>query len=97
MSHLDVVRAWKDEEYRLSLSEAERAALPNHPAGLIELSDGDLFEVAGGTTTEPCLTVAVTALTVAVSVAATNGFSCWPGCQRTLNSGTCRQSTIGCC
>ncbi len=45
---LNIVRAWKDEAYRHSLSEAEQAALPLHPAGLVELTDGELAEVAGG-------------------------------------------------
>ncbi len=48
MSKIDIIRAWKDEEYRLSLSDAERAKLPEHPAGLIELTDADLNMVAGG-------------------------------------------------
>lgn len=48
MSHVDVIRAWKDEEYRLSLSEKERAALPANPAGLIELTAADLEKVVGG-------------------------------------------------
>ena len=48
MSHLDIIRAWKDPEYRRSLSEAELASLPGHPAGLIELSDTDLDAIAGG-------------------------------------------------
>jgi mersacidin/lichenicidin family type 2 lantibiotic len=48
MLHPDIIRAWKDEDYRLSLSEAERTALPAHPAGLIELVDSDLDAVAGG-------------------------------------------------
>jgi mersacidin/lichenicidin family type 2 lantibiotic len=48
MSHLDIIRSWKDEEYRLSLSEAERALLPAHPAGLMELTDAQLDTVAGG-------------------------------------------------
>ena len=48
MSNLDVIRAWKDAEYRNSLSEAERAQLPLHPAGLIELSDVELDAAAGG-------------------------------------------------
>jgi mersacidin/lichenicidin family type 2 lantibiotic len=48
MSHLNVVRAWKDEEYRLSLNDTERALLPAHPAGLIQLTDGDLEAVVGG-------------------------------------------------
>jgi mersacidin/lichenicidin family type 2 lantibiotic len=42
MSRQDIIRAWKDEEYRESLSEAERARLPEHPAGLIELADAEL-------------------------------------------------------
>jgi mersacidin/lichenicidin family type 2 lantibiotic len=48
MAQLDIIRAWKDEEYRLSLSEAERALLPAHPAGLIELTDAQLGAVEGG-------------------------------------------------
>jgi mersacidin/lichenicidin family type 2 lantibiotic len=48
MSHQDIIRAWKDEEYRNSLSDAERAQLPEHPAGLIELPDEELDAVAGG-------------------------------------------------
>jgi mersacidin/lichenicidin family type 2 lantibiotic len=47
MSDLNIIRAWKDAEYRQSLSPAERALLPEHPAGLIELSDADL-NAAGG-------------------------------------------------
>lgn len=37
-----IIRAWKDEEYRMSLSEAELALLPEHPSGLIEISEGEL-------------------------------------------------------
>ncbi len=48
MSKKDIIRAWKDEEYRLSLSKAEREKLPEHPAGLIELTDVELNMVAGG-------------------------------------------------
>ena len=39
MSHRDIIRAWKDAEFRSSLSEAERAMLPANPAGAIELAD----------------------------------------------------------
>lgn len=52
MSKIDIVRAWKDEEYRESLSDAERALLPEHPAGIIELPDADLEDVSGGYSTE---------------------------------------------
>lgn len=37
-----IIRAWKDEEYRISLSQIELALLPEHPSGVIELSDDDL-------------------------------------------------------
>jgi mersacidin/lichenicidin family type 2 lantibiotic len=43
-----VIRAWKDEEYRASLTEQERALLPEHPAGINELSDAELEQLAGG-------------------------------------------------
>jgi mersacidin/lichenicidin family type 2 lantibiotic len=48
MSHVNVIRAWKDEEYRLSLGEAERALLPAHPAGLVELNEKDMAHIDGG-------------------------------------------------
>ena len=48
MSNQDIIRAWKDEDYRLSLSEAERALLPEHPAGLIELAGAEMDGVEGG-------------------------------------------------
>lgn len=44
----EIIRGWKDPRYRARLSEAERTALPEHPAGLIELSDPELNEVVGG-------------------------------------------------
>jgi mersacidin/lichenicidin family type 2 lantibiotic len=48
MSNQNVIRAWRDEEYRSGLSEAEKAQLPANPAGLIELSDAELSGVSGG-------------------------------------------------
>jgi mersacidin/lichenicidin family type 2 lantibiotic len=47
MSEVDVVRAWKDADFRAGLSEAELAQLPANPAGLIELSDADLMPAMG--------------------------------------------------
>ncbi len=44
----DTVRAWKNEAYRLSLSEEERNLLPESPVGECELSDADLEAVHGG-------------------------------------------------
>jgi mersacidin/lichenicidin family type 2 lantibiotic len=46
---LDIVRAWKDESYRASLSEEQLALLPINPIGEVELSDSDLAGVFGGT------------------------------------------------
>ena len=56
MSTLDVIRGWKDEDYRRSLSQEQRAMLPEHPAGVIELSDEEL-DVAGGLFTTILITV----------------------------------------
>ena len=47
MSHVDIIHARKDEEYRPSLSDAECALLPDKPAGLIELTEAELGAVAG--------------------------------------------------
>ena len=73
MSHEDIVRAWKDAEYRQSLSAEEQALLPEHPAGAIELTDEELHQVAGGGTTPfncpqpqttmPVIVCAITTLT----------------------------------
>ncbi len=48
MAQVDIIRAWKDEEYFLSLTEEQRAALPANPAALIDVSDNDLRSVFGG-------------------------------------------------
>ena len=87
MSQRDViVRAWRDPEYRASMSEAERSLVPDHPAGAIELSDADLTNSAGGTDT--CWMCWVT-----LSIA----FSAWSECKDSLLHGTCSGWSIGCC
>jgi mersacidin/lichenicidin family type 2 lantibiotic len=43
-----LIRVWKDEEYRLGLSEADLAGLAANPAGSIELTDAELDVVEGG-------------------------------------------------
>ena len=48
MSKLDIVRAWKDEEYVNSLTDMQRAMVPQNPAGIIELTDEDLHGAGGG-------------------------------------------------
>jgi mersacidin/lichenicidin family type 2 lantibiotic len=54
MNPRDIVRAWKDPKFRAGLSEAEIAALPANPAGLVEVNEDDLKNVAGGTDTTYC-------------------------------------------
>ncbi len=44
---LDIIRAWKDETYRGSLSQEQQAQLPANPAGELELSDAELQSVHG--------------------------------------------------
>ena len=44
MSKIDVIRAWRDPEYRMSLRADE---VPSHPAGLVELTDEDLVCASG--------------------------------------------------
>ena len=43
----NIVRAWKDETYRQSLSAEEQAMLPASPAGEIELTEVQLAAVFG--------------------------------------------------
>ncbi|MBP8292349.1 MAG: mersacidin/lichenicidin family type 2 lantibiotic [Caldilineaceae bacterium] len=47
MSTINTIRAWKDADYRASLSAAELAALPENPAGLVEIPEAEMAEVGG--------------------------------------------------
>jgi mersacidin/lichenicidin family type 2 lantibiotic len=81
---MDITRAWKDPVYRASLSEQELRALPDNPAGAVELTDSDLSELNGGTTTLPCVTL----------VTWEAGCFSW---NDTFCNGTCALATQGCC
>ena len=50
MSMQEIIRAWKDEHYRKTLSEDELRSLPENPAGQIELDLPDLLQANGGHT-----------------------------------------------
>lgn len=54
--NIDVVRAWRDEEYRNSLSAEERASLPENPAGLATINDDILRIITGGCGVKPFTT-----------------------------------------
>lgn len=56
MSRIDIIRAWKDEAYRQSLSAAERAALPANPAGAVELTEAEAAAVEGRLSAGCCST-----------------------------------------
>lgn len=56
MNKTDVIRAWKDPFYRASLSEEAQAALPQHPAGITELSDDQLMSWGASTPITTALT-----------------------------------------
>ena len=75
MTQQQIIRAWKDPEYRASLSAAELRALPAHPAGLVEMSEGDLMEVSGGTTAACAITVSVIVTAVYVYTMTRDGDS----------------------
>lgn len=85
MRNVDVIRAWKDEVYRNSLSARELTALPENPVGLVELSDDDLEEVDGGTT--------LLCATLTATIAATLTF-CSPSGSL---CGSCNWGTHACC
>lgn len=44
---VDIVRAWKDPEYRKTLSPEELASVPPPPAGSADLTDEELSKLAG--------------------------------------------------
>ena len=61
--NIDVSRAWRDEDYYLSLTEEERASLGPHPAGLTNIADEALRSITGGCGTYGDKTPATTACT----------------------------------
>ena len=42
MKRSDIIRAWKDTDYRATLTDEELAAIPEHPSGIVELPDNEL-------------------------------------------------------
>ena len=46
--NIDVARAWRDEDYYLSLTNEERASLGLHPSGAVALQDETLASITGG-------------------------------------------------
>lgn len=55
MNKLDIIRAWKDEFFRKSLTNDQQALLPEHPAGEIVLSEAEMDTVIGGFSSVQCI------------------------------------------
>jgi mersacidin/lichenicidin family type 2 lantibiotic len=53
----EIIHAWKDKEYRLRMSESDRAKLPSHPSGTIALENDEIGGVAGGVNLESTIPV----------------------------------------
>ena len=54
-----ILDAWRNEEYYLSLSAEERAEIPEHPSGILDVEDDVLKTITGGCTPStvwPCTT-----------------------------------------
>jgi mersacidin/lichenicidin family type 2 lantibiotic len=51
MKKVHLARAFRDEDYYLSLSDEERASLPAHPSEMVEIDPRELRAAAGGATT----------------------------------------------
>ena len=47
MSREQIIKSWKDADALEGLTEGEAARLPESPVGPIELTDGELDQVAG--------------------------------------------------
>ncbi len=56
MSQEDIIRAWKEPAYRQHLSATERAELPPHPIGEINLTMAQLDQMSGGFASPTILT-----------------------------------------
>jgi len=47
MSTQDIIRAWKDEDFRIGMSTEQSSLIPESPIGYVELSDDELAHAAG--------------------------------------------------
>ena len=58
MKRKDVIRAWRDGEFYSSLTDEQRASMPESPASVIDLGDDVLATISGGCSFEYCPTSA---------------------------------------
>lgn len=82
---MDFTRAWKDPEYRASLSAEQLAALPASPVGGVELTESELAVIDGGTATPVCIPV----VTAAAGCFTVNDTVCGGTCEVAGSNGCC--------
>lgn len=58
--NIDLARAWRDEDYYLSLTDEERAGLGDHPSGGMSVQDEVLKSITGGCGTSLKATIGCT-------------------------------------
>jgi mersacidin/lichenicidin family type 2 lantibiotic len=66
-----IINAWRDEEYRENLDTELRENLPESPIGAIDLSEDELNEADGGTTSVPCITAVTVLLCLSIAAGGT--------------------------
>jgi mersacidin/lichenicidin family type 2 lantibiotic len=76
MSTLQIVRAWKDETYRRSLTQQQLADLPAHPAGEIEFERGPVAAKTNGNKCQSPTTAVCTAFCTPYTVWKGSGSTC---------------------
>ncbi len=66
MNSIEIVRSWKDEDYRFGLSGEEQALAPDNPAEIIALGDEELMLIGGGT--DPLTSIVITTPLLTTSI-----------------------------
>lgn len=54
LMNINIARAWKDAEYRKTLSAAELASLPENPVGAVEITDEEASTIMGMNASNTC-------------------------------------------
>lgn len=83
MHKAEIIRAWKDEEYLASLDDEERASLPAHPAGVVDLSEESLGEAGGYTIITGCIPISVITVLLNCAPSLDITMSCCEGAEQT--------------
>jgi mersacidin/lichenicidin family type 2 lantibiotic len=76
MTNEKIIKAWKNEQYRHTLSAIEQAELPAHPAGMVELDETGLGNVSGGTANPICFVVSIFCLSLLFGTCGAGSVGC---------------------